>query len=147
MSYPEPEPGLVISYSYLWSDEAAAGHVEGRKSRPCAIVMAVQQTEGLPPLVAVVPITHSAHPNPELAIELPRRVAAHLGLDSQPSWVVVEDVNVFRWPGYDLRPIAGTQNRYAYGYLPPKLFDDIVRRLTRLRNTGRIAATSRDEEP
>ncbi|MDZ7644939.1 MAG: hypothetical protein U5K76_12420 [Woeseiaceae bacterium] len=39
MAYPEPEVGLVISYSYLWSDEAAAGHVEGRKSRPCAIVM------------------------------------------------------------------------------------------------------------
>ena len=56
MAYPEPEVGLVISYSYLWSDEAADGHVDGRKDRPCAIVMAVQQGEGQPPLVAVVPI-------------------------------------------------------------------------------------------
>ena len=40
MAYPEPEVGVVISYSYLWSDEAAIGHVDGRKARPCAIVMA-----------------------------------------------------------------------------------------------------------
>jgi len=40
MAHPEPEVGLVISYSYLWSDA---------------------------------------------------------------SWVVLEDVNVFTWPGYDLR--------------------------------------------
>lgn len=71
MAYPEPEVGFVISYSYLWGDEAAAGHVEGRKPRPCAIVMAVQRSEERPPLVAVVPITHSPHPDPETAIQIP----------------------------------------------------------------------------
>jgi hypothetical protein len=65
MAHPEPEVGLVISYSYLWSDEAAAGHVEGRKARPCAIVMAVRHDEEQPPRVAVIPITHSQHSNPE----------------------------------------------------------------------------------
>lgn len=85
MAYPEPEVGLVISYSYLWSDEAAAGHVEGRKSRPCAIVMAVQPAEECPPLVAVVPITHSQHSDPETAVEIPRRVAEHLGWTASPA--------------------------------------------------------------
>jgi hypothetical protein len=33
MEFPQLEIGLVISYSYLWSDEAEAGHVEGRKNR------------------------------------------------------------------------------------------------------------------
>jgi hypothetical protein len=58
MEFPQPEVGLVISYSYLWSDEAEAGHVEGRKNRPCAIVLVVQEAEGNAPVVTVVPVTH-----------------------------------------------------------------------------------------
>ena len=81
MEFPQPEVGLVISYSYLWSDEAEAGHVEGRKNRPCAIVLVVQQTEGNAPAVTVVPITHSPHRNPEAAIEIPPAIKRHLGLD------------------------------------------------------------------
>lgn len=146
MAYPEPEVGLVISYSYLWSDEAAAGHVEGRKSRPCAIVMAVQHAEEGPPLVAVVPITHSAHSDPETAVEIPRRVAEHLGMDSEPCWVVLEDVNVFTWPGYDLRQIPGQAGRYDYGLLPPRFFETIVKRFAELRQRRRITETSRDDE-
>jgi hypothetical protein len=53
MAFPEPEVGLVVSYSYLWSDEAAAGHVEGRKARPSAIVMAVRHDEEHPAQIAV----------------------------------------------------------------------------------------------
>lgn len=147
MAFPEPEVGLVISYSYLWNDDASAGHVEGRKPRPCAIVMTVKREEDRPPAVAVVPITHSRHPDPETAIEIPPRIAAHLGLDRDASWVVLEDVNVFTWPGYDLRQIPQRGGRYDYGLLPPKFFDTIVQRFTALRQAGRIAGTSRDEEP
>ena len=107
MAFPEPEVGLVVSYSYLWSDEAAAGHVEGRKARPSAIVMAIRQNEEEPTQVAVVPITHSPHSDPQSAIEIPPRVAGHLGLDGDPSWVVLDELNVFAWPGYDLRQIPG----------------------------------------
>lgn len=38
MSYPEPKPGLVIRYSFLWSHEAEAGADEAAKDRPLAIV-------------------------------------------------------------------------------------------------------------
>lgn len=31
--FPEPQVGLVISYSYLWSEEAEHGQIEGRKDR------------------------------------------------------------------------------------------------------------------
>jgi len=41
MPLPEPEPGLVISYSYLWHYERAAGVEEGRKDRPCVILVAI----------------------------------------------------------------------------------------------------------
>ena len=94
MGFPEPEAGLVISYSYLWSDEAEAGHVEGRKNRPCAIVLVVQQAEDKAPVVTVAPITHSPHGNLNVAVEIPLAVTRYLGLDDQPSWIVLDDFNV-----------------------------------------------------
>ena len=33
MPIPTPEPGLVISYAYLWDHEAQSGLEEGRKDR------------------------------------------------------------------------------------------------------------------
>ncbi len=146
MEIPQPEVGLVISYSYLWSNEAEAGHVEGRKNRPCAIVLVVQQAEDKAPVVTVVPITHSPHRNPEAAIEIPSAIKRHLGLDDHPSWIVLDDFNVFTWPGYDLRPVPGQKGRYHYGVLPPKLFESIIAKFSELRRRGQAAHTSRDDE-
>lgn len=42
---PEPEVGLVISYSYLRKEEEKRGLIEGRKDRPCAIVLAVDHPD------------------------------------------------------------------------------------------------------
>jgi hypothetical protein len=146
MAFPEPEAGLVISYSYLWSDEAEAGHVEGRKNRPCGIVLVVQQAEDKAPVVTVVPITHSPHRNPNAAVEIPPAIRRHLGLDDQPSWIVLDDFNVFTWPGYDLRPAPGQKDRYHYGFLPPALFKTLIDKFAELRRQGQTAHTSRDDE-
>src|SRR5882724_7975187 len=43
MPIPTPEPGLVISYAYLWHQEHEAGREEGRKDRPSVIVLAVER--------------------------------------------------------------------------------------------------------
>ena len=141
MSYPDPEVGLVISYSYLWSEESVAGQVEGRKPRPCAIVMAVQNNEDQPPQVAVMPITHSPHDDPETSIEIPPLVAEHLGLDDERSWVVLDELNTFSWPGYDLRQIAGQPGVYEYGFLPPRFFEALVTRFAELRRQARVMET------
>jgi len=102
MEIPNPEPGLVVSYSYLWRDEYKAGHEEGRKDRPSVIVLALEQAnDGT--LVTVLPITHSPPSDPDAAIEIPPRVKRHLGLDDDRSWIVVSEGNDFLWPGYDLR--------------------------------------------
>jgi hypothetical protein len=146
MEFPQPEVGLVISYSYLWSDEAEAGHVEGRKNRPSAIVLVVQQAEGKAPVVTVAPITHSPPRGLETGVEIPLAVKRHLGLDDQPSWIVLDDFNVFTWPGYDLRPVPGQKDRYHYGLLPPRFFESIIRKFSELRRQGRTAQTSRDDE-
>jgi hypothetical protein len=146
VGYPEPQPGLVISYSFLWSEEAEQGQVEGRKDRPCAIIIALDGTESnKPKQVAVVPITHSPPGDPGVAIEIPRRLKEHLGLDSERSWVILDEFNVFAWPGYDLRPIRGRDGHVDYGFLPPRFFDQLIERIRLLDEQGAIARTPRDE--
>lgn len=89
--FPEPQTGLVISYAFLWFEEAERGQVEGRKDRPCAIVVAVDEPDpsgGTRKQVAVAPITHTPPHDPSVAIEIPARVKEHLGLDAERSWVV-----------------------------------------------------------
>ena len=145
---PKPEAGLVISYSYLWKEEKERGLVEGRKDRPCAIVLAVDHPDpetGGHKQVAVAPITHSPPQDLNEALEIPLPVKQHLGLDSEKSWVILNDLNVFTWPGFDLRPLRRGTDRIDYGLLPPKLFDRIIQKFTELQEQGKVATTSRDE--
>jgi len=104
MALPVPVPGLVVSYSYLWNDQHRAGAEEGRKTRPCAIVVAATDEDG-DTKVYVAPITHSRPADPH-AVELPISAKRHPGLDDAPSWIVTNELNRFIWPGYDLRPIS-----------------------------------------
>lgn len=124
MAIPNPEPGLVISYAYLWRREFEAGQEEGRKNRPCVTVLSVEKLDS-GTHVTVAPITHSPPSPGTPCLEIPLRVKQHLGLDDDRSWVILDEVNQFVWPGYDLRPIPGKQGEMAYGFLPPRLFDQI----------------------
>ena len=122
MTWPAPQPGLVVRYAYLWKREAEAGREEGVKDRPCAIVMAVG-TQGGQQRVLVLPVTHSQPHPPSEGVELPQPTKARLGLDGARSWIIVSEANDFVWPGPDLRPVAGLgPASAAYGLLPPSLF-------------------------
>jgi hypothetical protein len=124
MPIPNPEAGLVISYSYLWHHEHQAGREDGQKDRPSVVVLAVgRETDGAI-IVTVLPITHSPPTDPGSAIEVPLSVKRHLGLDDARSWIVVAEGNEFRWPGYDLRKLRHS-DRYDYGFLPPRFFDRV----------------------
>jgi hypothetical protein len=101
MPIPNPEPGLVISYAYLWHHEHRAGQEEGRKDRPCVIVLAVEREADGEAIVTVLPIAHDAPADRTSAVEIPLPVKRHLGLDEDRSWVVVDEGNEFLWPGYD----------------------------------------------
>ena len=83
MAIPNPEPGLVISYAYLWHDEHKAGHEEGLKDRPSVIVLVVKRESDNATIVTVLPITHSAPQDPKSAIELPTLVKRNLGLEDE----------------------------------------------------------------
>ena len=54
---PEPRPGLVIRYDYLWLREASAGRDQG-KDRPACLV-AASDWSLQPRFVVILPITHS----------------------------------------------------------------------------------------
>jgi len=133
---PTPEAGLVVAYAYLWRREQRAGQEEGRKDRPSVIVLAVEREADGATLVTVLPITHGAPIEPGGAIEIPAPVKRHLGLDEQRSWIVVAEGNEFIWPGYDLRKVPRT-DRYAYGFLPPHFFNQVLDAFLALHPTGR----------
>ncbi len=125
MSLPDPHPGLVISYSYLWHNEHQSGREEGVKDRPCAIVLTRQVVDDVT-VVTVVPITHTPPADESAALAVPPKVGVHLGLDDSPSWIIADEVNDFVWPGPDLRPVPGTNPpRYDYGVLPPTFFKQL----------------------
>jgi hypothetical protein len=57
-----------------------------------------------------------------LAVALPAALKRHLGLDPEPSWIIVSEANQFVWPGPDLSPISRAHpSSFAYGYLPTDL--------------------------
>jgi mRNA-degrading endonuclease toxin of MazEF toxin-antitoxin module len=146
MILPEPTPGLVISYAYLWWDEARRGREEGTKDRPCVVVLAVRQsTTGC--TVTVAPVTHSPPRAAREAVELPAATKLRLGLDERRSWIVTTEVNRFQWPGPDLRPIAqGQPGRLAYGFIPRKLWRTVVERMAEHHRQRELRAVRRDEQ-
>jgi hypothetical protein len=124
LAFPQPVPGLVIRYSYLWNREHIQGLEEGRKDRPCAVVAAIRSEAGGGTRVLVLPVTHRAPTDASQAVEIPAQVKRRLGLDDAPSWVAVTEWNEFLWPGPDLRLVQGKGDA-TYGMLPPGLFSAI----------------------
>lgn len=134
---------MVIPYNYLWRHEHRKGQEEGRKVRPAVIVLVVQDAKG-GPRVTVEPVTHTPPTTTERSIEMPPRVKQALGLDAKRSWIVLDEVNQFAWPGYDLRTMPGSKDRFAYGFVPPKLFDQLIGRILDLAASRRVAEILRD---
>jgi hypothetical protein len=141
MPLPRPEPGLVIHFDYLWRHEHEAGQEEGSKGRPCLIVAVADDENGRLEVV-VAPVTRVAPVPPAAGVEIPPRVKHHLGLDDKRSWVITTDLNVFLWPGVDIRPVPNAPaGKYDYGFLPPRLFEQIRQRIV----AAATVATRRSE--
>jgi hypothetical protein len=138
---PDPQPGLVIRYAYLWRDEQRRGFEEGRKDRPCAIVLAVARAEGRPRVV-VAAITHTPPAAGTGAIAIPPLTAKRLGLDEVP-----HELNIFTWPGPDIRPAPGRHPAsIAYGQLPHGLTTQILNQ-ARAHVQQRSAVTVERDDP
>ena len=146
MSWPAPQPGLVVRYAYLWEREAQFGREEGDKDRPCAVLLAVQRDDEAAPLGRVLPITHTPPTCDIVAVEVPAVTKRRLGLDDGPSWIVVSEGNEFRWPGPDLRPaIRGDPASVVFGMLPPGLFARVREAFLATYRARRARVVSRTE--
>jgi hypothetical protein len=143
MPTPNPEPGLVISYANLWYHEHQAGREGGQEDRPSVIILAVEREAAGATVVTVLPITHSAPGDPASAGEIPLAVKRHLGLHDDPSWIVVAEGNEFVWPGYDLRKLPHS-DRYDYGFLPPRIFNQVLDAFVGWYRSSRRRVTPRE---
>lgn len=141
MALPEPKPGLVVRYDYLWTHEAAAGRDQGR-DRPTCIVAA---TDSLvrPRYVVLLPITHTPPAGDTVGVEIPPRVKQALGLDDERSWVIVSEHNIDEWPNAGLSPVPGKPSVFAYGFIPPGLFREIKARFLELARKRKAEAVRR----
>ena len=144
MSLPAPEPGLVIRYSFLWESESRGGRSEGAKDRPCAVIPVVE-VEG-EKCVAVLAITHTPPIDARDPVEIPADTKARLGLDHERSRIVVNELNLFRWPGPDLRFITERNpSSIIYGRLPPRFFDHVRDRFATNVRERRVRQVVRTE--
>jgi mRNA-degrading endonuclease toxin of MazEF toxin-antitoxin module len=92
----EPQVGQIVDHHFLWTEEQAAGRVEGSKPRPCLII-AVEQRKRAAPRVTVLPVTSRSPRAGTTAIAVPDDVKVRIGLArARPAWVVIDDANIFR---------------------------------------------------
>jgi len=138
---PEPRPGLVFRYDYLWSREAAAGRDQG-KERPACLVAALDSSIA-PRFVVILPITHTPPDKGTVGVEIPAKVRQAIGLDDAPSWVIVSDHNVDEWPNGGLAPIPGRPAVFSYGFIPPGLFAQVKTKFLELAGQGRSPGVRR----
>ncbi|BCK76657.1 hypothetical protein AA0242T_2933 [Acetobacter aceti NRIC 0242] len=141
MSFPEPKPGLVIRYDYLWTHETARGQDQG-KDRPACLV-AASDSVLRPRYVVLLPITHTPPSGDTVGIEIPAKVKAAIGLDDVPSWVIVSEHNVDEWPSSGVSPVPGKAGVFAYGFIPPGLFTRIKAEFVALARQKKSAVVRR----
>lgn len=145
MAFPQPVPGLVIRYSYLWLADHLKGQEEGVKDRPCAVILVTEDDDG-EKSVTVLPVTHSPPRDVSLAMEIPRDTKKRLGLDDARSWVLLSEANQFTWPGPDLRPATpGDVESVTYGLLPHAFYLQLRARFVATLKAGRRGAVARTE--
>jgi len=133
VTLPDPKPGLVIRYDYLWSREAATGRDQG-KDRPACLLAAI---------VVLLPITHSPPDAHTVGIEIPLKVKQAIGLDDAPSWVIVSEHNIDEWPNGGLSSVPGKPGVFSYGFIPPGLFAQIKTKFLELARQSRSGAVRR----
>lgn len=145
----QPPIGHVIAYEYLWRSQRASRE-DGAKTYPAALILA-RNDQGPAPLVYALGISHKPPLPRERAIQIPAKLKRWLGLDEETSWIYTDQLNVFVWPGPDLRPASRLSHRPDIGDgcviapLPQDWFDLVKRHLEESRQLGKLAAIKRSE--
>lgn len=136
-----PGVGEVVPYWYLWWREHERGEDSGRKPRPCIVIA---RTEGEPPMLALLPITHTQPDRERTAVLIPPKIKNHLGLDRQNSWVMCDEQNEFTWPAFDLAKTPRGES--SFGGVPDRFLDMIRIAHREARNRGALRSAPRDDD-
>lgn len=142
-----PPVGFVIAYEYLWYSQAGSRE-DGVKTYPAAIILSVDSGAG-GMIAYAVGISHKPPTAEERAVEVPLRLARHLGLDLEACWVYTDQLNVFSWPGPDLRLASRLSTRPAavgtcvIGQLPSDWFETVKADVLECRELGLLKASKR----
>ena len=94
--------------------------------------------------VVVAPITHAEPRQDQLPLEIPSSVCRQLGLDNQRHWLRSDELNIFAWPGYDLRQLPDAGGSYDYGMLPLELFERFRQIVVERRKARKARLVPRD---
>jgi hypothetical protein len=124
-----PAVGEIINYVFLFHHEAQHRD-EGVKERPC-VVVAVDAAKRQ---VIVAPLTTKGERYPN-TLPVPSVVARGASLSGATA-VVLDDLNIFTWLGYDVRPLHDTDSVYI-GRFPPGFTASIMQKLLAQRPTNR----------
>jgi len=141
VALPDAEPGLVFRYDYLWSHEARSGRTTS-KERPACLALS-SDSEISPQIVVILPITHRKPGVGVVGVQIPQAVRRNLGLDDEPCWVIVSDVNLDDWPNSGIAPVPGRPKAFIYGYLPPRLYEAVKKKMLAHYNQRRVVRRER----
>ena len=128
MPLPTPKLGLVVHYGFVWAGAGRSAPPDAGKERPCLIVdlESVEGPEGRTVIrVTYLPISHVRPRGDERTVTIPPRVAAHLGLTFELSYLYTSYAVEDDWP-FDLAHLPGSQDRFDYGFIPPRLFEAVA---------------------
>lgn len=142
-----PPVGSLIAYEYLWASQAGERD-DGVKTYPTAVLMATEISDGVVVAYALG-ISHRPPRKQERALQLPMKLQKWLGLDDDPCWIYTDQMNVFTWPGPDLRPADRLSTRLdaldtcVIAPLPADWFETVKAHLIESRRLKRLAVHKR----
>ena len=90
-----PRTGQLIWYPYLWARQQAAGETEGRKDRPCCMLLPVQKAGSKETVLYLLAVSTVPPTNRDDAIEVPEIERRRGGLSEWKArcWVYVNEYN------------------------------------------------------
>lgn len=143
----DPEVGLVIRYDFLRKVEEGPADTSG-KDRPCAIILMSKPRADGSRLVAVCPVTHLPPDTANSGIEIPAKVARHLGLDDDRMWVKTDHLNQFEWEAgrlpFGVSPLPN--GNWSYGFLPQALGKRMFNQVVENYRKGSTETVDRDTQ-
>jgi mRNA-degrading endonuclease toxin of MazEF toxin-antitoxin module len=116
-----PEPGDVIRYGYLFVHEFRAGGRNARKARPCLVIASNAATK----IVTVLALTTQHDKYPGTTLVPPKGTIRSIPLPDVHSAVVIDQINFFKWVGYDVEYLLNSHTPY-YGHVNPAVVKMMV---------------------